>query len=159
MTRGRRWSVDEEKKLAEFVKAGVTAAEISKRLGRSIVGVHDKIMHLGLEDDEGAHFGSSSSSLGLKGVKVEVEGTSPSLVSSEVLSCPAEALKKVAAAVVALERPDLGRTEIQRLKCIILGAEKYQGLFERVAQYRKLEERFVELEGKYFELVKKQQKT
>jgi hypothetical protein len=45
------------------------------------------------------------------------------------------------------------------VECIILGAEKYQGLFERVAQYRLLEERLVELEGKYFELVKKQQKT
>jgi hypothetical protein len=181
LTRGRRWSVDEEKKLAEFVKAGVTAAEIAKTLGRSIVGVRDKSSHLGLKDDEGVWCVQSSSlsslsSLGLNSRKTDVERSAakvlpvegldaekplpqpaPSLVSPEVLSSPEEALRKLAAAVVALERPDLGRNEIQRLKCIILGAEKYQWLFERVAQYHKLEERLVELEEKYFELVKKRQ--
>jgi hypothetical protein len=46
---GKRWSADEERILEESVKAGVTATEIAKRLGRSVVSVHDKISHLGLE--------------------------------------------------------------------------------------------------------------
>ena len=182
MTRGRRWSVDEEKKLAEYIRAGKTAAEIAKILDRSIVGVHDKCSHLGLKDDEGAHFVQSSSlsslsSLGLNNRKTDAEKScaarlpadvldggkslsltpASTLVPPEVMSSPDEALRKIATSVAELEQPGLGRVEIQRLRCIILGAEKYQGLFERVAQYRKLEERLVELEGKYFELVKKQQ--
>jgi hypothetical protein len=183
LTRGRRWSAYEEKKLAEFVKAGVTAPEIAKRLGRSIVGVHDKVWHLGLEDDEGVGVASSSSLSSLSSLSVNIrnsdaeessvaksvessdaeksssESSSPSLVPPETLSCPDEALKKLAAAVVALERPNLSRNEIQRLKCIILGAEKYQGLFAKVAEYRKLEERMAKLETKYFEMAKNRTTT
>jgi hypothetical protein len=181
LTRGRRWSVDEERMLEQFVKAGMPAFEIAKKLGKTIPGIHNKISNLGLEDNKGPRFALSSSllssSFNLSEKEADVkdsstakvlpvessvaekpspQSSSPVLVSPDVLSSPEEALKKVAAAVVALEQPGLGRNEIQRLKCIILGAEKFLGLFERVAQYRKLEERLVELEGKYFELVKKQ---
>jgi len=38
--------------LEEFVKAGVPAVEVVKRLGKSVVGVHDKMLHFGLEDDK-----------------------------------------------------------------------------------------------------------
>jgi hypothetical protein len=81
LTRGRRWSVDEEKKLAEFMKAGMTAAEIAKTLGRSIVGVRDKSSHLGLKDDDGAWCVQSSSlsslsSLELNNGKTDVERSS-----------------------------------------------------------------------------------
>ncbi len=177
MTRGRRWSVEEEKKLAELVKTEVSDVEIAKQLGKSVIGIRNKISHLRLEDDKGSWFApsssSSSSSFCLTPGEVNVEETvaakpietldagsplpqssSPSLVPPKALSSPEEALNKMAAAVVALEQPNLGRNEIQRLKSIILGAEKYQDLFAKVAQYRELEERMAELEAKYFEVFK-----
>ena len=53
------------------------AVEVAKRLGNSVVGVHSKISHFGLEDDKGAWcVSSSSSSLSLSVEKVEVLGVS-----------------------------------------------------------------------------------
>jgi len=178
LTRGKRWSADEERMLEQFVKAGVPAFEIAKRLGKSVVGVHNKTAHLGLEDDNGKGCVSSSSSSSLSTstpeAKVEassvtkvlpVEGSdakkplsepsSPVLVWPEALDSPHDAIRTLSVAVRALQQPGLGRNEIQRLKGIILGTEKFQGAFDWVANSRRLEERLVDLEGKYFELVKK----
>jgi len=187
LTRGKRWRAEDERMLEELVKAGLPAAEIAKSLRKTVAAVHNKVSHLGLEDDNRACSvpsslsslsslsSSSSSSLSSPIAEVEkpsvakvlpVEGeepekslpesSAPFLVWPEALDSPEDAMRTVAAAVRALQRPGLGRNEISRLKCIIMGAQKFQGLYDWAAQSRRLEERLVELEGKYIELVKKQ---
>ena len=184
LTRGKRWRAEDERMLEELVKAGLPAAEIAKSLRKTVAAVHNKVSHLGLEDDNRACSvpsslsslsSSSSSSLSSPIAEVEKpsvakvlpaeseepekplpESSAPFLVWPEALDSPEDAMRTVAAAVLALQRPGLGRNEISRLKCIIMGAQKFQGLYDWAAQSRRLEERLVELEGKYFELVKKQ---
>jgi hypothetical protein len=180
VTRGKRWSVEEERALEDLVKTGVSVVEISKTIGRSIVGVRDKISHLGLEDDKTAKFDQSSSlssssssfrnketiveecsnkvlpDLGLDDVKPELQSSLPVLVSPKELPTVQEVLMKLAGAMANLEQPGLNRSEAARYKILISAAEKYEKLYVDYAKYKALEGRLVELEGKYFELVKKQ---
>jgi hypothetical protein len=181
LTRGKRWSVEEERLLEEYVKAGVPIVEISLRLRRSIVGVRDKISHFGLKDDTTGKFVPSSSSLsssspGLGAKVADVAGSLEAVVSGEpsdvgesssqpswsvsespdALSTPEEALKLMNYAMHALKHPGLSRLEIQRLKTMASTADKYQGLFERVAKTYEYEKRLAKMEELYSELAKRQ---
>lgn len=66
-----------------------------------------------------------------------------------------EALKVLVATVNQLDVPGLRYDETQRLRTIINGVKTYKELFADFLNYKELENRIVELEAKYSELVAK----
>ena len=60
-----------------------------------------------------------------------------------------EMLKKLVAAVGALETPGLDKSEVSRLRGIIAGVNSYQGLFADYMDYRGLEAELMEWRAKY----------
>ena len=82
---------------------------------------------------------------------------SSSLKLPEELPSIETALKKLSAALSALETSGLDQSEVLRLRGIIAGVKIYKEIFADYLDYRGLEERLVELEGKYESLVKKSQ--
>lgn len=145
MPKGKPWSVDDERKLKEWFKSGIKDFSI---LSSSFDGkyspnaVYQKLLDLGLISKE-----------------EEVRKKRPS--SSTALKLPAElpsveeTLKTLAAALKALETSRLEKSEVLRLRGIISGCKIYKELFADFLNYRELEQRLIELEGKYAALVKK----
>jgi hypothetical protein len=66
-----------------------------------------------------------------------------------------ETLKKLAAALTALETPGLDQSEVLRLRGIIQGCKVYKEILAEYADYRGLEAELLELRAKYEELRKK----
>jgi len=66
-----------------------------------------------------------------------------------------EALKVLVAALRALEMPGLDRAEVLRLRSIISGVNTYKELLADYVDYRGIENKSIDLEKKYTELVKR----
>jgi inosine/xanthosine triphosphate pyrophosphatase family protein len=80
--------------------------------------------------------------LGLKVVTIKNSGattTSSELIMPEDLPSVEEALLKVAAAMNALEKPGLSKTEIMRLRALIQTSGIYQQRFAEYVNYRQIE--------------------
>ena len=106
MVKGKAWTVEEERRLRELVKAGATVAKIAALLGKTEASVRSKIQRLKLkvEDDDGLKFNMSSSS------NLDAEGE---------LQSVEEALKLLNGALNALKTRGLDKTETHRLRIII----------------------------------------
>lgn len=65
-------------------------------------------------------------------------------------------MKRLSAALEALEQPGIEKKEIVRLRCFIQGVKIYKELFADV-HYREIETELVELRWKYEGLAKKAQ--
>ena len=109
--KGKPWSVEEEKKLRELVLAHRSLGVIVGSLGKTKESIRCKMARMGLVDDNQP---KSERSLSTK------------LVLSAELPSLDEALKKLAAAMKALETPDLSKTEVLRLRSIIQATGVYQ---------------------------------
>ena len=53
MPRGKPWNVDEEKRLGEFLRSGVSVQGIAKAMGKTLESVQVKVLRLGLEVEGG----------------------------------------------------------------------------------------------------------
>jgi hypothetical protein len=145
--KGKPWSVEDEKKLKEWVASGVTDLAVLSfsfdgRYSRN--AVYQKMLDLGIaskEEEASKHNSSSSTTLALPDELPSVE----------------EALKTLAAAMKALETPGLDRVEVLRLRSLIQAASAYQIKLAEFVDYRGLEAELLELKRKYVELVKKTQ--
>jgi hypothetical protein len=147
--KGKPWSVEDEKKLKEWVESGITDLAV---LSFSFEGkysrnaIYQKMLDLGIASrEEEARKNNSSSSIRL---------TLP-----EELPSVEEALKTLAAAMKALETPGLDKTDVLRLRSLIQAASAYQIKLAEFIDYRGLEAELLELKRKYAELVKKTQNT
>jgi len=145
MTKGKPWPTDDERKLKDWFSSGTTELRV---LSFSFDGqysenaIYQKLLDLGLlskEEETRKNRTSSSTSLELP----------PELPNIET------SLKTLCAALKALETPGLDKAEVLRLRGIISGVKIYKELFADYLDYRGLEERLIELEGKYASLVKK----
>ncbi len=114
--------------------------EIAKTMVKTRDAVLSKIYGLGLKREEEA--------------KAYVRRLSSSFKLPKELPSIEEQLKKLTAALSVLETPGLDQAETLRLRSIISGVKIYKELFADYLNYRELEERLVELEGKYRELSK-----
>ena len=148
MVKGKPWDLDDEKKLIDWFKSGTTSFRV---LSFSFEGkysenaIYQKLLDLGLlkeEEDAKHHSSSSSSNL----TKLELPAELPSIE---------ETLKTLAAALAALQREGLEKTDVLRLRSIISGAKVYKELLADYADYLGLEAELVELSKKYAELSKK----
>jgi hypothetical protein len=132
-------------------------------MGKTLESVQVKVLRLGLEVEGGVFSVATTSTptslpyVGLDGGKAELQSSVPVLASPGELPTVEEVLLKLAGALANLEKSGLSRSETARCKALIGAAEKYEKLYVDYARYKSLEGRLVELEGKYFELVKKQQ--
>lgn len=140
--RGKSWTPDEEKKLREMVLAHSPLGVIVGSLGKTKESIRCKMARMGLVDNNQPKLRRSLSTK-----------LSPSL--SEVLPSVEAALKKIDAALVLLETPGLDQAETLRLRSIIQGRKTYIEKFAEFLNYRELEARLIDLEGKYAALAKK----
>jgi len=140
----KTWKAVEEKTLIdEFKKAGgspIVISKLAKRFNRSPEAVAKKLGRLGLN---------------VVGAKIEVTTTIEKVKNLPSLE---EVLKLVAGALQKATEPGLGKTELQRLSTIADLYKAYVDGLERYVQYRKIEERLVELEKKYGDLAKEKTK-
>ena len=136
--KGKPWTVDEEKQLREMVQEHKRLNEIAAFFNKSPESVKKKINRLGLV---------------VVVRQIQQTTTSNKLPSVEV------ALQKLNDALVSLETPGLDQAETLRLRSIIQGRKLYIEKFAELLNYRELEARLFELEGKYAAFTKKGQNS
>ena len=143
----KTWKQADEKKLVEeFKRLGCTQSaipQLAKRFDRSPEAIAQKLRRLGV-------YG-----LNVVGGKIQVTTTFEKVKDLPSLE---EVLKILAAALHKATEPGLGKTELQRLDTIATLFSKYVDGLERFVQYRKIEERLLELEKKYGDLAKEKSK-
>jgi hypothetical protein len=132
--KGKPWTVAEEKQLREMVQAKKSLVVMSEFFGKSPESVKQKIRRLGL--------------------KVVVRQIVHTTTSNELPSVE-EALKTLNYALEMLKTSGLDQSETLRLRSLIQGVKIYMEKFADYLDYRGLEIRLIELEGKYAALVKK----
>jgi hypothetical protein len=134
MPKGKPWTVEEEKQLREMVQQKKSLVVMAEAFGKSPESIKKKMLRLGL--------------------KVVVRQIQQTTTSNELLSVE-EALERLNNALVSLETPGLDQAETLRLRSIIQGRKIYIEKFAEYLNYRELEQRLIELEGKYASLVKR----
>ena len=148
MTKGKPWDIEDEKKLKDWVEMGVSLDSIvfSFEGKYSKNAIYQKMLDLGLKEEEGRVQGASSSF----NLKLSLPAELPSVET---------ALKTLSAALTALETPGLEQNEVLRLRSIISGVKIYKELFADYVDYRGLEAELLESNRKYAEIIKKSQNT
>ena len=136
MTRGRPWDINEIRQLRELFEQGRTLAEISQIMVKTEDSVRQKMYDLKLKEEEHDSCRKSCPSSS----KLELPSEMPTV--EETILILAAALRKSAEA-------GLGKDEVQRLQVVATLAKTYKDVFADYLDYRGLEERLVELEGKY----------
>jgi hypothetical protein len=142
MTKGKPWSIDEEKNLKDWVSMGVNldALVFSFEGKYSKNAIYQKMIDLGLKEEEVPCTESSSS------FEVKLPEELPSIE---------EALKNLSAALISLKQPGLDQTEVFRLRVLISGYKTYKDLLTDYINYRRLEAELKELRAKYAAFLKK----
>ena len=141
MTKGKPWDINEERQLRQLVEDGKSFEEISRTMVKTQDAIKQKMFDLKLKEKRvgiprKTVFSSS---------KLELPTDLPSV--EETLQILAAALRKGAEA-------GLDKDEVQRLQVVATLAKTYKEAFADYLDYRGLEERLIELEGKYASLVK-----
>ncbi len=144
MTKGRPWDIDEERRLRQLVEDGKSVEEISRLMVKTQDAIKQKMFDLKLKEKR---VGASRKAV-FSSSKLELPDDLPTV--EETLKILAAALRKGAEA-------GLDKDEVQRLQVVATLAKTYKEIFADYLDYRGLEERLVELEGKYESLIKKSQ--
>ena len=142
MTKGKQWSVQEERQVKTLREEGKTVAEIALRLKKSEGSIKQKLMRLGLK---------------VVTLEKSIGTTTSTLIMPEELPSVEEALKDFVAAKNALKTPGLSKTEIMRLRTLIQTSGLYQKRIAEYMDYRGLEAELLEWREKYAELAKREQ--
>ena len=136
MLKGKPWSVEDEKKLKDWVNLGVSVDAMVFSFDGQYTkdAIYKKIERLGLEvvDEEKKNI-----------------STTTSLELPQELPSVEETLIKLSAALKALEKPGLDKSEVLRLRGIIAGSKVYKELLADYMNYRGLEAKLLELKKKY----------
>lgn len=163
--RGKPWSIEEERHLRQLVDEGKSVPNISQIMGKTLVSVRSKLFHLGLYLKDAAANGQIVVASASSPAASPVISAGPSVVNKTCLQSRVcvqevsadldktvgplpsieEKLRVLDAALRALEKPGLSRTEISRLRTIILGVKEYQKAFAEFVNYQAHEAQIVEL--------------
>ncbi len=144
MTKGRPWDIDEERQLRQLVEDGKSVEEISRLMVKTQDAIKQKMFDLKLKEKR-------------VGASRKAVFSSSKLELPEDLPTVEETLKILAAALRKGAEAGLDKDEVQRLQVVATLAKTYKEIFADYLDYRGLEERLVELEGKYESLIKKSQ--
>ena len=134
MVKGKPWDFNEIQQLRALVEKGKSVEEISKIMVKTLDSIKQKMFDLKLKE---------------KRVGGGTVVFSSSLKLPEELPSVEESLKKLSAALTALETPGLDQSEVLRLRGIISGVKIYKEIFADYLNYCELERRLAELEDKY----------
>jgi hypothetical protein len=136
--KGKPWSVEDEKKLKDWVTTGVSVDALVFSFDGQYTkdAIYKKMERLGLEvvDEEKKNISTTTS------LELELPAELPSVE---------ETLLKLTAALKALEKPGMEKNEVLRLRGIIAGAKVYKELLADYMNYRGLEAKLLELKRKY----------
>jgi len=140
--KGKPWTIEEENRLRQLLKANRSARAIARIMGKSRECVSMKIARLGLEvvTDENNCGVTTTSRL-------------TTLALPEELPSVEEQLKVLTAALEALRSPEVEKLDVLRLRAIIQGVRVYQELLAEYVDYRGIEAKVVDLEAKYAKLL------
>ena len=140
--KGKPWTVEEENRLRQLLKANRSARAIARIMGKSRECVSMKIARLGLEvvTDE-------------KNSDVTTTSRLTTLQLPSELPSVEEQLRVLAAALEALRSPEVEKLDVLRLRAIIQGVRVYQELLAEYVDYRGIEAKVVDLEAKYAKLL------
>jgi len=108
MTRGKQWTKEQEQMLIQLIRKGKTVDVIAKAMGKTKEAVFMKLKRLGLEV--------------VVSEKNQLTTTSRSQLPSELPSIE-NVMKRLSAALTALEQPGIEKKEIIRLRCFIQGVK------------------------------------
>ncbi len=138
--KGKPWDINEIRQLRQLVDEGRSVEEISRTMVKTLDSIKQKMFDLKLKEKRVTS-------------DVPVFSSTHQNIPEELLSVE-DALKKLVAALTALEAPGLDHSEVLRLRGIITGIKIYKEIFADYLDYRGLETWLVELEAKYATLVK-----
>ena len=142
------WSVNEERQLTKLWKEGVTDPEIlAVRLKRKPEAVRKKLRRLGLVVGREQTARTTTSSVRITDKREELDIPKDLLTVEEALQMQMKALNN-------LQKPNLPRLEIMRLRAIIDGVKIYKALFADYLDYRGIEKELVDLHMQVAELRK-----
>ena len=143
MPKGKPWTVKEERQLRALREEGKTVAEIAERMNKTAGAIKQKLRRCGLKVVTIKNLGGTTTS---------------ELILPEELPSVEDALKKLAAAMKALETPGLSKNEIMRLRSISQISEKYQKLLANYVDYRGIERKVDQAIEKLQQRVEQQEK-
>jgi hypothetical protein len=143
MPKGKPWPVKEERQLRALREEGKTVAEIAERMNKTAGAIKQKLRRCGLK---------------VVTIKNSGDTTTSELILPEELPSVEDALKKLAAAMNALETPGLSKNEIMRLRSISQISEKYQKLLANYVDYRGIERKVDQAIEKLQQRVERQEK-
>jgi len=142
------WSVHEERQLTKLWKEGVTDPEIlAIKLKRKPEAIRKKLRRLGLVVGREQTARTTTSSVRITDKKEELDIPKDLLTVEEALQMQMKALNN-------LQKPNLPRLEIMRLRAIIDGVKIYKALFADYLDYRGIEKELVDLHMQVAELRK-----
>jgi len=130
MTRGRHWSVEEERRMKELLESGSSARQVAISLGMSFEGVRQKMFRLGLREKNLSELARSGSS---------------NLPLSRLLPTLEEALVDLYDAIRGLKQPGLSEVDVERLRSVILGIRVYKECYVEFRRFREAEDKIMEL--------------
>ncbi len=133
MTKGKPWTVEEEKMLEQMLRENRSVRAIAKALGKTRDCVRIKIARLGLDVVQAKSERTTTTSLKLPSELPSLE----------------EALKTLSAAMKALETVGLAQAEVLRLRSIIQAVKIYNELFPKYVDIRGFEAEVMELRKKF----------
>lgn len=129
MPKGKPWTIEQERKLQDLVKAKLSLERIARELGVSTDSVRQKMRRLGLEVVGQSDLRRSTTTCDLPKDLLTIE----------------QVLLSLARAVNALEQPGLEKDEILRLRSLVQGCRVYQDKFAEYVNYRRIEEDLMEM--------------
>ena len=139
MPKGKPWTVTEERQLRELRENGKTVAEIAQLINKSSDAIKQKLRRLGLKVVTIKNIGATT--------------TSEYIIHVELISIE-EALKKLVAAMNALENPELTKTDVMRLRTLIQTSTVYQKRLAEYLDFRGIERKLLEMEERFAQRVK-----
>lgn len=136
MTKGKRWTVQEEAELKTLVESSTRVEAIAARFGKNPGAIFIKCQRLGL--------------------KLQSKGYVTTSVSlpRELLSVE-EALRMLAGALKTAVKPGLDKVEVQRLQAVATIAKAYKEILADYINYREIEAKLKEMEELNARLLKK----
>jgi hypothetical protein len=127
MTKGKRWTVQQEAELKTLVEANTKVGDIAAKFGKKPGAIFIKCQRLGLK----------LQSKGYVGTSVSIPRELPSVE---------EALRMLAGALKTAVKPGLDKVEVQRLQAVATIAKTYKETLAEYINYREIETKLKEME-------------